>query len=101
MARTANVVTRIEPEIKEKAETVLAQLGISMSTAMALYLKQIALQRKIPFEISLPTNAPIALGGLSDAEFDALMDKAVVSYANGLCTDIADFRKELSKEIGL
>ena len=52
MARTANIMTRIEPEIKERAEAVLDQLGISMSTAMALYLKQIALQRKIPFEIS-------------------------------------------------
>ena len=101
MARTSNIMTRIEPEIKERAEAVLDQLGISMSTAMALYLKQIALQRKIPFEISLPTNTPIALGGLSDAEFDALMDKAAVSYANGLCTDVADFRAELKKEIGL
>lgn len=101
MAKTASIMTRIEPEIKERAEAVLDQLGISMSTAMALYLKQIALQRKIPFEVSLPTNTPTALGGLSDAEFDALMDKAVTSYANGLCTDISDFRAELNKEIGL
>lgn len=101
MARTANIMTRIEPEIKERAEAVLDQLGISMSTAMTLYLKQIALQRKIPFEISLPNNNPIAIGGLSDTEFDALMDKAAMSYAGGLCTDVADFRKELNKEIGL
>lgn len=101
MARTANVMTRIEPEIKEMAEEVLNQLGISMSTAMSLYLKQIALQKKIPFEISLPTQKPISLGELSNGEFDALMDKAVTSYANGLCADVSDFKKELKEEIGL
>lgn len=101
MSRTASIMTRIEPEIKERAEAVLEQLGISMSTAMTIYLKQIALQRKIPFEVSLPTNNPVALGSLTDEEFDALMDKAAVSYANGLCTNVADFRKELNKEIGL
>lgn len=101
MAKSANIMTRVEPEIKERAEIVLEQLGISMSTAMTMYLTQIALQRKIPFEIGLPANKPIAYGSLSDAEFNALMDKAALSYANGECTDMADFRAELNKEIGL
>ena len=30
MARTANIMTKVEPEIKERAEAVLHQLGISM-----------------------------------------------------------------------
>lgn len=97
MARTANIMTRVEPEIKERAEAVLRQLGISMSTAMTIYLKQIALQGKIPFEISSSANKPIALGNLSDEEFDKAMDKEARSYVNGLCTDIADFKIELNK----
>ena len=97
MAKTVTIMTRIEPEIKERAEAVLEQLGLSMSTAITLYLKQIALQRRIPFEISLPTNSPIALGGLSDAEFDELMDKATMSYADGNCIDVADFRAIVNK----
>ena len=31
MARTANVFARVEPELKEQAESVLDQLGIPMS----------------------------------------------------------------------
>ena len=62
MARTANVMTRIDPQIKEQAEMVLSQLGISMSAAMEMYLRQVALQRKIPFEVKLPSTEPIALG---------------------------------------
>jgi len=97
MARTVNIMTKVEPEIKDRAEAVLHQLGISMSTAMTIYLKQIAIQGKIPFEISSSMNTPIALGDLSDEEFDEAMDKAARSYANGLCTDIADFKIELNK----
>lgn len=102
MARTANVFTRVDPSIKAQAETVLDQLGISMATAMEIYLRQIALQRKIPFEMKLPdVSKPIAIGSLTDEEFNALMDKAAKSYADGLCTDVADFRAEMTKEIGL
>lgn len=102
MARTANVFTRVEPDIKAQAETVLDQLGISMATAMEIYLRQIALQRKIPFEMKLPEiSKPIAYGSLTDNEFDALMNQAVKSYANGLCTSIADFKTEISKELRL
>jgi len=99
MARTANVMTRIEPEIKEQAEIVLSQLGISMSSAMEMYLRQIALLRKIPFEIKLPTSTPIALGALNDEEFTLLMDKAAASYASGACVPVEDFEKEFIKEI--
>lgn len=102
MARTANVFTRVDPDIKAQAEAVLDQLGVSMATAMEIYLRQIALQRKIPFEMKLPDVAkPIALGSLTDSEFDALMNQSAKSYANGLCTDIADFKTEMAKELGL
>ncbi len=100
MSKSSNVMTRVEPEIKEQAEAVLTQLGISMSAAMSMYLRQIALQRKIPFEMALPNAKPISLSALTDAEFDSLMDSAAQNYAAGNCTDIAEFRKELAKEIG-
>lgn len=101
MARTANVFTRVDPEIKAQAENVLEQLGISMATAMEIYLRQIALQRKIPFEMKLPDQRkPIAYGSLSDEEFNLLMERAVKSYADGRCTDFQDFKKEIYKETG-
>ena len=99
--KTSNIMTRVEPIIKEQAEAVLSQLGISMSTAMSIYLRQIALQRKIPFEMALPTTQPISFPSLSDDDFNALMDKAVESYASGKCIGVEEFRKERQKEIGL
>ena len=48
MARTANVFARVEPELKEQAEDILQQLGIPMSNAVGMFLKQIVLQKGIP-----------------------------------------------------
>jgi len=94
-------MTRVEPAIKEQAEAVLDRLGISMSTAMTIYLRQIALQRKIPFEMALPNVQPIGFQSLTDGEFNALMDKAAQSYASGNCTGFEEFKTELQREIGL
>ena len=41
MTRTANVFARVEPEVKEQAEQVLDRLGISMSNAVGMFLRQI------------------------------------------------------------
>ena len=49
MARTANIFARVEPELKEQAELVLNELGIPMPNAVGMFLKQIVLQRGIPF----------------------------------------------------
>lgn len=97
--KTASIMTRVDPTIKEQAEVVLTQLGISMSTAMEVFLRQVALQRKIPFEMKLPTNSPIAFGSLTDDEFNGLMENAVKSYANGNCVELSEFRKSFGAEV--
>ena len=101
MAKQASVFARIDPLVKEQAETVLNQLGISMATAMEIYLRQIAMQRKIPFEMALPNDRPVAYGALSDMEFNASMDKAMKQYANGECTSVDEFEADLLKEFGV
>jgi addiction module RelB/DinJ family antitoxin len=93
-------MTRVEPSIKKQAEAVLGQLGISMSTAMSMYLRQIALQRKIPFEVALPSAQPMTFPSLTDNEFSLLMDKAAQSYVSGKCVGLDEFKTELQKEIG-
>ena len=71
MAKTANVFTRVDPELKEQAEAILNRLGISMSTAMGVFLQQIVLQKGLPFDVKLPQEKPIAYSSLSDEEFNS------------------------------
>jgi len=52
--KSATLNLRVNPVLKEQAETILRQLGIPMSTAIDIYLNQIALTGGIPFLVTLP-----------------------------------------------
>jgi DNA-damage-inducible protein J len=54
MAKEAMVRARVAADLKEKAEKVLAQLGLSTSQAITLFLKQVELRRGLPFQVELP-----------------------------------------------
>lgn len=43
MGKTATLNLRVNPVVKERAEKVLSQLGVPMSTAIDMYLNQISL----------------------------------------------------------
>lgn len=52
--KTATVRARIEPELKFEVESVLNELGLSVSEAIEIYLRQIKLVHGIPFDIRMP-----------------------------------------------
>lgn len=45
---------RLTPEVKEEAEAILRELGISISAAYEMYYRQIIAHRGIPFDLHLP-----------------------------------------------
>ena len=53
-AKSANLYARIEPDVKEQAEEILATLGIPASNAINMFYKQIILNEK--------SNPPAMLG---------------------------------------
>ena len=54
MAKQTVVRARVEPELKANVERVLDPLGLSISQAITLFLKQIELQQGLPFPVELP-----------------------------------------------
>ncbi len=46
MEKTMTLNLRVNPEVKKNAEEVLSQLGMSMSTAIDIYLRQISLNQE-------------------------------------------------------
>lgn len=48
----AQISLRIDDEIKRNAEKVCDAIGISMSTAITIYLKKLGREHRIPFELS-------------------------------------------------
>ena len=97
MAKTANVFARVEPEIKEQAETVLDQLGIPMSNAVGMFLRQIVIQRGIPFEMKLPAKRPLAMGELTKEQFDAELLKGMNEIENGQVFSADDVEAEMRR----
>lgn len=78
--KTANVLARVEPEVKAQAENILETLGIPTSVLINMLYKQIILTKSIPFSLSIPA-APLAKDEMDSAAFDKMM-KQGLSEAN-------------------
>lgn len=57
--KTATVRARIEPQLKQDVEFVLNELGLSFSEAIELFLRQVKLNRGIPFDIRIPNKTTL------------------------------------------
>ena len=56
MSETTNLSIRIDRDLKDEAEKVFNELGMNLTTAITVFVRQAVRQRKIPFEISLNIN---------------------------------------------
>jgi addiction module RelB/DinJ family antitoxin len=101
MARTSNVFVRVEPEVKEQAEAVLNQLGIPMSNAVGMFLRQVVIQRGIPFEMKLPANRPTTMGKLTKEQFDAEIEKGMADIEYGRVYSADEVEQEMNRLYGI
>ena len=101
MAKTANLYARIEPDVKEQAESILAALGIPVSNAINMFYKQIILQRGIPFELKLPAPNIPDINKLSQAELNAELEKGYQDVLQGRTKPASEVFSELRREYGL
>ena len=59
MHKVATINTRIEPNLKNKAELILHQVGLTSAEAIRLFYKQICLNKGLPFAIKIPNKKTI------------------------------------------
>ena len=59
MSLNASVNVRVSKKVKTDAENVLSKLGLTMSDAVNIYLRQIALRGGIPFDLKLPNRKTV------------------------------------------
>jgi len=95
-AKTANVLARVEPDVKEQAEAIMAKLGVSASTVINMLYKQIIMTRSIPFSLSIPS-APIARDEMDSAAFDAMMEAGLAQARAGQGLSLDEATKQLAK----
>lgn len=85
----ANLNIRTEKEIKESAEDILSQLGLTMSAAVNIFLRQVIRENGIPFELKLKEPNPETMEAIQESRRIA-SDKDVQGY-----TSLEDLRAAL------
>lgn len=80
--KTANVLARVEPDVKEQAEAIMEKLGIPASTVINMLYKQIIMTKSIPFPLSIP-KAPAAYDEMDAAAFAAMMNEGLTQAKAG------------------
>lgn len=101
MANTSAIYARIDTNLKNNAENILSQLGISPSSAIQMLYSQIVLKQGIPFELKLPSSKPFAAGAMTKEELDAELQKGVDSIKTGNVYSADEVDAALTKEFGI
>lgn len=84
MSKTAIIRARVEPELKEQAETILERLGVSTTQAISMFYKQVILRKGLPFPVAIPNATTRKTFDSTDAGQDVV-----------LCRDADDLCKRL------
>lgn len=59
MAQEARISSRIDAELKQKGDSILAEFGVKPSQAITMFYKQIVRQHGLPFETRMPNEESI------------------------------------------
>lgn len=60
----ANINIRVDDNLKEESKEILDSLGLDLSSGIKIFLKQVVLNKGIPFEVTL--NKPDIVNALDD-----------------------------------
>ena len=99
--KSANLYVRIEPDVKEQAEGILAALGIPASNAINMFYKQIILQRGLPFEVKMPSVRPVDMSALSESELDTELEKGYADIKDGRTREAKKVFFDIRKDYNL
>ena len=98
MAKSANLYARIEPDLKEQAESILAALGIPASNAITMFYKQIIMQRGMPFDVKLPASRVVDVSTLSNEQLNAELEKGYADILAGRTREAGSVFEDIRKE---
>ena len=86
--KTASVNVRIQENIKEEAEKILSQIGLSRAVAIDLFYRQIIMNNGIPFSLTVPNQQVLIRDTMSEEEFDTMMNKGMQQVKNNESQDM-------------
>lgn len=88
---TTNISIRMDSELKAQAEALFAELGMNLSTAFNIFVRQSLREGGLPFEVTLNQPQKETIAAMLEAERIA-SDPAVKGY-----TDMTELFADLKK----
>ena len=73
---TVNMSIRMDTELKKQADAMLSDMGLNMTTAMNMFLRQVVRQGRIPFEIATDIPNAETLAAINDVNNNRNVSKA-------------------------
>jgi DNA-damage-inducible protein J len=101
VTKSSNVYIRVEPDLKEQAEKVFEGLGISMSNAVGLFLKQVVINQAIPFDLRLSPTKLNSIDTMTEAEFNTEMEKGYADYMASKGRPVKEVFSDIRKGLNL
>lgn len=84
MSKSAMVRARIEPDLKQHAEEIFHNLGISVTQAITIFYKQVEMRNGLPFNVAIPNEETLKTFDATDSGKDLV-----------ICKDAEDMFKSL------
>ncbi len=75
MSKTSTVRARMEPDLKENAEKVFIELGLTSTQAITLFYKQVEIRNGLPFDLVIPNKTTLKTFDQTDAGKDLIVCK--------------------------
>ena len=72
---TTNLNVRIDADLKKQSEKIFNELGLTMSTALTVFLRQTVRSRGIPFDMRLNTTNEETLAAIQDVNLNRNMSR--------------------------
>lgn len=88
MATDSTVRARIDEQTKQKAQSVLAEMGLTVSDAIRLMLVRIASEKALPFDVKVPNAQTRAALDEAEALQRGARSTAAFSSIDDLMTDL-------------
>ena len=66
--KNVNVTLRVDEDLKKQADTLFSELGMNMTTAFNIFLRQSVREQRIPFQVSKNVPNAVTLAAMDAAE---------------------------------
>lgn len=98
---TTPIYARIDTDLKNEAEDVLSKLGITPTSAISMFYKQLVLRHGMPFDLNLDEHKPLDITFMSEDQIDKEIMKGVEDIEKGRTITLEELDEYFKNKYGL